>query len=103
MRENDIQNAICDYLALRKYCFWRQNTVGVYDAQRKAFRSLPKYAITGTADIILIDGGLAVFLEVKTKTGRQSPSQKEFEKKVTDAGAQYFIVRSVDDVQALGF
>lgn len=103
MKENDIQNAICDYLALRKQCFWRQNSVGVYDPHKKTFRSLPKYARRGVADIILIDGGHAVFLEVKTKTGRQSPHQKEFQALVEEAGAEYFVVRSVEDVQALGY
>ena len=37
-----------------------------------------------------------IFLEIKTPTGRQSESQKEFEKKVLANGYDYRIVRSLD-------
>lgn len=101
MRENDVQNSICEYLAYRKHCFWRQNTVGIYDASRKTYRSLPKYAMAGVADIIVIDNGHAIFLEVKTDKGRQSKNQKDFENYVTKHGATYAVVRSIEDVRAL--
>jgi len=38
------------------------------------------------------------FLEVKTSKGKQSPGQKEFQKQAVRMGADYFIVRSLQDV-----
>lgn len=38
----------------------------------------------------------ALCIEMKTAKGRQSPEQKEWQKKVEDAGYRYVIVRSVE-------
>jgi hypothetical protein len=40
--EAQIQRAICDYLALRRHFFYRNNNTPIYDATRKAFRAMPK-------------------------------------------------------------
>jgi hypothetical protein len=57
----------------------------------------------GQPDIIAIVevGGFCVtmWLEVKTKTGRQSPDQILFEKRVTSLCGYYFVVRSIEDVE----
>jgi hypothetical protein len=100
--ETDILRAICDYLALRKHFFWRNNNVPVYDTQRGAFRAMPKYTLKGLPDIELIKDSCWVGLEVKTRIGKQSPEQKEFEKRCKENGVEYYIVRSVEDVQRLG-
>lgn len=65
--------------------------------------SPPKYAIKGVADIQLIIEGQSWFLECKAPKGVQSPDQKEFEFLVKRAGAKYHIIRSIDDLQSLGF
>jgi hypothetical protein len=39
---------------------------------------------------------------VKREGGKQSPDQKEFERLCVAAGGEYHVVRSIDDVQALG-
>jgi hypothetical protein len=49
-----------------------------------------------------VKNGRAIFLEVKTENGWQSEDQKEFERRSLAAGAQYVIVRSIEDVQAIG-
>lgn len=101
--ENNIQNAICGYLEKKKHFFWRQNTVGVYDAKNKSFRRKPKYAMNGVADIVVItDGGYAVFLEVKKPKGVLSLDQKVFKRKCEDKGCEYYVVRSIDDVKNIG-
>jgi len=41
------------------------------------------------------------YLEVKTKTGKISESQKKFKSMVTDAGIAYYVVRSVEDVRKI--
>lgn len=104
MKEMDIQKAICDYLALKKYFFWRQNNVPVYNSKLKRFRAMPKYSMNGIPDIFLLpEGGKIVFLEVKTPKGVQSANQKEFQKSVEELGYTYHIVKSVDDVIDLGY
>jgi hypothetical protein len=99
--ETNIQNSICEYLQAKKFFFWRNNNVPIFDAKRNAYRSMPKYAMKGVADIILLVNGFSYFLEVKTKTGKQSTEQKKFEKGVKEAGCKYFVVRSIDDVQKI--
>jgi len=63
---------------------------------------MPKHSLRGVPDIILVDGGHFVGIEVKTRTGRMSPEQREFEKRLSEAGGTYHLVRDVDDLIALG-
>ena len=52
--------------------------------------------IPGVSDmILLIPGGQVVFFEFKTEVGKQSPAQKEWQKKVNGVGFHYFIIRSL--------
>ena len=103
-RESDIVSAICDYLALRKHLFWRSNNVPVYDKAGGFFRALPKHPMRGPPDITVIrhSSGQYVGLDVKQKAGRLSPEQQAFAAACQARGAQYHVVRSLDDVQALG-
>jgi hypothetical protein len=99
--EKDIQMAICDYLAFKKHFFWRQNTSAIINHKTGNFKSMPKYSLNGVPDIILIKDGIFIGLEVKRPKGVQSENQKEFERRTKQAGAQYHIVTSIDDVQKL--
>lgn len=96
-------SAICDYLALRKHFFYRSNNIPVYDKARGAFRALPKHTPKGIPDIIVIQQGRFIGLEVKRKDGRLSEDQVWFAKLSKQHGAQYEVVRSIEDVQRLGF
>ena len=102
--EKDIQSAICDYLSARRHFFWRQNTAPTIQKQgdQWAFRRMPKYSMRGVADIILVHTGRPYFLEVKRPNTAQSPDQRAFQEQAEKAGALYAVVRSIDDVQALG-
>lgn len=54
----------------------------------------------GVSDVILLipKGGFAsLCMEFKTKTGRQSKEQKEFQKQAQMCGSRYVIVRSVKE------
>jgi hypothetical protein len=56
----------------------------------------------GAADLaFVLPDGTAAFMEIKTKGGRQSPEQREFEAAVSLAGARYAIVRSIDEARAI--
>ncbi len=63
---------------------------------------MPKYAMRGVSDIILVHTGPPYFLEVKREGTYQSPEQKAFQQQAEKAGAHYAVVRSIDDVQAIG-
>jgi VRR-NUC domain-containing protein len=54
----------------------------------------------GFSDLILIAEGRVLFLEVKSRTGAQTPAQRAFQATVEAQGFPYEIVRSADD--ALG-
>ena len=101
--EKDIQNACCEYLELKRHLFWRQNTAPVYDPTKKVFRSMPKYAMKGIPDIIVLtEGGYFVGIEVKRPGGKPSKDQKEFAQKCQRIGAEYHIVTSLDQLKEIG-
>lgn len=104
--ETDIQSAIIRYLTILenqgKLFFNRMNNIGVpikdrqgkIVGQRKTFGSK-----RGIPDIWVILQGKTIGLEVKTATGRQSKEQKEIEERFKKNGAEYYIVRSLEDVK----
>lgn len=97
--EKEIQLAICQYLDLKGYLFWRQNTVGVFDAKAGFHRPMPKYAMKGVPDIIVVLlGGKFLGIEVKRPGGKQSEEQKTFEERCKMLKAGYLLATSVDDV-----
>jgi hypothetical protein len=53
-------------------------------------------------DILFVKDGHAVFSEVKSETGRPSKDQLDFGRDAIAAGADYRVVRSTEEVQALG-
>lgn len=55
---------------------------------------------SGHADLVCYRNGRAVFLEVKTPTGRQSESQKRFQSCAVKYGMNYYIVRSIEEALA---
>lgn len=102
--ETQIQSTIIDYLYLKKHFFVRLNNIPpVQHVNGKmVFRKMPKGSVKGLPDIMLItDGGYVVFLEVKDKS-KQSPDQKEFERRCKEKGSEYYIVKSLEDVKNIG-
>ena len=91
-------SAICHYLSMKRHFYWRNNS----GATRTASGGFVRFGTAGSPDIIVIKHGLFIGLEVKAPAGRQSPDQKEFERGVTEAGGEYHVVRTIDDVQVLG-
>jgi len=100
--ESDIQYAICEYLAMRGYFFFRENNVAVFDRKDGRFRAMPKYSMYGVSDILLLHDGTLYAIEVKTPRGRQSAHQKRFQEYVENNGGVYLLVTSIDDVQQAG-
>jgi len=100
--EGLIQTAICEYLALKKYFFFRNNNTPTYDSVRKAYRAMGKFTMKGLPDIIVVKNGSFIGLEVKQKGGKLSSSQKEVCVALRANKAVYEVVTSVDDVIKLG-
>lgn len=76
------------------------NEQGGKDAQKRQEILVGMGLHPGFSDLIVLSEGRVMFLEVKTKSGRQSPSQLDFEAKVQAQGHPYEVVCSVND--ALG-
>ena len=97
MTESQLQSKICAYLQAKGYCFSRINNAPIYDPTRKIFRSLGKYVMRGFPDIIICLEGRFIGLELKSKSGKQSPAQKLAEKKIIENGGLYYLIRNWED------
>lgn len=53
----------------------------------------------GFPDLTALKDGKTLYIEIKTKTGKQSAYQVEFEKVCRAHGGTYILARSVDDVK----
>ena len=103
-RESEILRAICDYLAYKQHFFWRQNNTAIFDpGQGGGFRRMPKYGRKGTPDIFLLLPKRVIFLEVKSGQGYLSKEQEELQNMCKQLDIEYYVVKSLDDVQKLGF
>jgi hypothetical protein len=57
--------------------------------------------VAGVADLTLLTKSGAVFIELKTEIGKQSPMQKQWEAKVREYGYQYHVVRTLEEFKQL--
>lgn len=53
--------------------------------------------MSGCSDLIMLYKGKVIFIEVKSEKGKQSDTQKAFEKLVNSEGHHYILVRSFND------
>lgn len=97
MKERQIHAAIVKYLrfALPKGAIVRTLPGG--DGSRTM---APGY-VKGTADILIVHFGKAYFLEVKGPKGKVSPAQLLEAEAVRGALAEYEVVRSLEEVEAV--
>lgn len=58
-------------------------------------------AMAGVSDLIVVLPNKILFIEMKSKTGRQSIEQKQFQQHVTELGFEYHIIRSFDEFKSL--
>lgn len=70
---------------------------GILDVKKKHALGL----INGAPDFVIAGEGKAVFIELKTPTGRQSDNQKVFEKWCAAKSVPYNICRSWGDVRSV--
>lgn len=97
MNEHCIQNQILLAIGSLPWLkVWRNNSGALYDRTGK----LVKFGLAGSADIIGIvkPHGRFLAIEVKAEKGRQSESQRNFQRMVEGMGGVYVLARSVEDV-----
>lgn len=101
--ERDIQLACCQYLELKRHFFWRQNTTPTFDVTKKTFRSMPKYALKGVPDIVVIGkNGKFIGLEIKRPGGKLRDEQRLFKEMSEDKGAEYHLITDVTQLKEIG-
>jgi hypothetical protein len=99
--EAQIQAACLEYLALRGYFYFRLNQAGIALPDGR-HRSLPKHTPVGLPDAVLVKDGRFIGLEFKRSGASQSFAQVEVAKRILRAGADYHVIRSLDDLMHLG-
>ena len=100
--EHDVQCAICDYLDIRRICYWAVPNGGKR-SKSEANRLKAEGVRPGVPDITIVHDGHYYGLEVKRpKTlapkGRLSKHQKEMIERIEDNGGEVRVVYGVDDV-----
>lgn len=58
-------------------------------------------SLAGVSDLICVLPNHILFIEMKSKTGRQSLEQKQFQQKVESLGFDYYLIRSFDEFHNL--
>ena len=101
-KESEIQKAIMDYLTLKKIWHMRLNT-GAIAGEHKGKKRFVKFGKPGMADILATIknscGGMSLaWIEVKRQGGKQTEDQKIFEQEVFEAGHNYLVVESLDQL-----
>jgi len=99
--EHDVQCAICDYLDIRRVCYWAVPNGGKR-SKSEAKRLKSEGVRSGVPDITIVHEGQYYGLEVKRpKTlapkGRLSKNQKIMIEKIEEHGGEVKIVYSVAD------
>ena len=95
--EKHIQEAIKEYLELKKIYCWINKTQGTWDNNLKIFRK--NTTKKGIADILgILPNGKFLAIEVKKKGNYPSPEQKEFIANINGRNGVALVAYSVDDV-----
>ena len=97
-----VQRSILQWAAYQDHLqMFRINVIGI-PIPGKPGRYRPSQQ-KGMADIyctLMVEGlPIGIWFEVKNAKGRQTVSQKEFQKTITEPGGWYFIVRSIEQVE----
>lgn len=99
MTEKQLENAMLQYLAHRNDCYafkFKDQAKFINGRYRKS-----PWEINGVSDLCVLVEDHVLWIEVKTKKGRQSEHQKNFEKIITKWGGFYAVVRSIEELKEL--
>jgi hypothetical protein len=104
--EFDLQKTVVALLRFnaKPDVIWYHVPNGEYRSKRTAARLKASGVRPGVADIaVVVGGGFARFLELKTRKGRQSVEQKAFQLSCERNGALYRIARTPEEAAAILF
>lgn len=110
LTESQIQIQVADWLRMyesaRDFIFFAVPNEGMGAAKTGAglgrMARLKRMGLRpGVADIVIIKGGKAYFLELKTPEGVQSERQSAFQADCFYVGAEYAIARSFEEAQKI--
>ncbi len=96
--EHDIQKTILEFLNLKRIFSWRNNSGAVVAQNKNGSTRFFRYGAVGSPDVFAVKSGIIYGIEVKSKIGKQSPAQAEFQLGFEKAGGIYILARSLDDV-----
>ncbi len=100
MKEDDLQKAVVRFIRLAApdlVCFAVPN--GGFRNVREAAKLKAMGVKAGVADLaITLPDTRSAFIELKTKAGRLSPHQAEFQSTCDRLGIPYAVCRSIDEV-----
>jgi hypothetical protein len=108
MSEKQIEKSIIEFIRFLppdRITVWKNDTTGIYDAKRKAWRANPG-RVRGVSDILGVvrqkmgerEVGIFLALEVKrSSSSRVSPMQTKFLERITALGGVGGIVTSIED------
>ncbi len=96
MSEKQTQNEILRMFGTTpRLRLWRANVGAVRIGNR-----VVRFGIPGQADLTgILPNGKRLEIEVKSPTGRQTPSQRAFEAMIEKFNGVYVLARSTDDVR----
>lgn len=57
------------------------------------------FVVKGRPDLEFYKNGMVLFVECKSRTGRQSEDQKSYQRRLERHGMTYVLARSVDDIK----
>lgn len=101
--EDGLQRAVHRYLSwcLPEGCVHYAVPNGGWRHPGEAARMASQGVRPGVPDIALICDAHPLFIELKTATGTLSSIQRQMHQKLADCGADVFVCRSVEHVQAV--
>lgn len=98
--ESQLELSVCRYFEHRGLFFWKAPRAGFFDTTRNRFRKhVNPFVLNGTPDLIVVHQGRFIGVEIKTRAGKQTASQKAFEPRLRKAGGHYYTCRSLDDAE----
>lgn len=98
--ENQIKNAVLEYLRMRGIFAWANNTGAgqLVDGARHTSRFI-RFGYPGSSDILgILDGGRFLAIECKTPEGRLSDLQRVFLDDINLRGGLAFVAYGISDV-----
>lgn len=89
MSHDELETVVGDYLTLRGYL-----VVRTHGPRNKPVQP-------GVPDLIAMQNGRALLVEVKAGRDRQRADQMDFEERARRRGVPYVVVRSLEDVEGV--